>query len=126
MSLRTRAYQTTQVATASPERILLLLLESALGRMQRGVELQAQGTQREATELFVKASDIVLELERTLRPDHAPELCRQLADLYQFIVFRLTRAAAGDKVAASEAQAAFLPIVEGFRDAIGVAGGQPS
>ncbi|MFM2151903.1 MAG: hypothetical protein RL199_338 [Pseudomonadota bacterium] len=124
MSLRTRAYQSTQVATASPERVLLLLLESAAGRMRRGIELQSEGKQREATELFVKANDIVLELERTLRPQYAPELCQQLAELYQFVVFRLTRASAGDKQAATEAEVAFLPIVEAFREVIGATGGQ--
>jgi len=124
MSLRTRAYQSTQVATASPERVLLLLLESAAGRIRRGIELQADGKQRDATELFVKANDIVLELERTLRPQHAPELCQQLAEIYQFVVFRLTRASAGDKNAAGEAEVAFLPIVEAFRDIIGATGAQ--
>jgi flagellin-specific chaperone FliS len=112
------------VATASPERVLLLLLESAAGRMRRGIELQSEGKQREATELFVKANDIVLELERTLRPQYAPELCQQLAELYQFVVFRLTRASAGDKQAATEAEVAFLPIVEAFREVIGATGGQ--
>ena len=124
MSLRTRAYQATQVATASPERILLLLLDSAAGRIRRGIDLQSEGKQRDAAELFVKANEIVLELERTLRPQFAPELCRQLADLYQFVVFRLTRAAAGDNKAATEAETAFLPILEGFREAMGSAGGQ--
>jgi flagellar biosynthetic protein FliS len=124
MSLRTRANQSTQVATASPERVLLLLLESAAGRIRRGIELQTDGKQREATELFVKANDIVLELERTLRPQHAPELCVQLAEIYQFVVFRLTRASAGDTKAAAEAEVAFLPIVEAFREIIGGTGSQ--
>jgi len=118
MNSYTRAYQTTQVATASPERTLLLLLEGAAQRIRQGIELQADGKQRDATVFFTKATDIVLELERTLRPQYAPELCQQLADLYQFVVFRLAKASAGDKKAGTEAESALLPIVEGFREVI--------
>jgi len=113
-----RAYRQTQVETASPERTLALLLEGALSRMRKGVALLEQGKRADAAGPLTRAADIVMELERTLRPDVAPELCRDLAHLYQFITFRLTRAATGDLKAAKEAEIAFAPIAEGFLAAI--------
>jgi len=113
-----RAYRQTQVETASPERTLALLVEGALSRIRKGITLLEQGKRADAAGPLTRAADIVMELERTLRPDVAPDLCRDLANLYQFVTFRLTRAATGDLKAARDAEVAFAPIAEGFIGAI--------
>ena len=113
-----KAYRQTQVETASPERTLALLMEGALSRMRKGITLLEQGKRAEAAGPLTRAADIIMELERTLRPEVAPDLCRDLAHLYQFITFRLTRAATGDVKAARDAEQAFTPIADGFIAAI--------
>ena len=113
-----KAYRQTQVETASPERTLALLMEGALSRMRKGITLLEQGKRAEAAGPLTRAADIIMELERTLRPEVAPDLCRDLAHLYQFITFRLTRAATGDIKAARDAETAFTPIADGFIAAI--------
>ena len=115
-------YAQTQVETASPERTLIMLLEGAQKRIQVGIQMLEAGHRRDGVYSLTKATDIVLELERTLRPEHAPELCEQLSSIYQFVVLRLTQAAAAaDPVPAQEAEVALTPIVDGFREAIGFA-----
>jgi flagellar protein FliS len=115
-----RRYAQTQIQTASPERTLMMLLEGALARIRQGIEQLEAGNRRDGVHAITKASDIVLELERTLRPEVAPELCQQLASIYQFAVLRLTHAAAsGETESAVEAEAALVPVVEGFRQVIG-------
>ncbi len=112
-----RRYAQTQVETASPEKTLSMLLEGALVRIRNGISLLEKGRRYEAVAPLTKAGDIVVELERTLRPDAAPELCQQLAELYRFIALRLTQAAAkGDLKLAREAEKVFVPVVEGFRE----------
>jgi flagellar protein FliS len=114
-------YAQTQVETASPERTLIMLLEGALKRIQSGIQLLEAGQRRDGVYALTKATDIVLELERTLRPQYAPELCEQLSSVYQFVVLRLTQAAAGaDPGPAQEAEVALAPIVDGFREAVGL------
>lgn len=114
-----RRYAQTQVETASPERTLSMLLEGALSRIRTGISALEGGRRLEAVTPLTRAADIVVELERTLRADVAPELCAQLAELYQFTALRLTKAAArGDVKAAREAEQAFAPIADAFREAL--------
>jgi flagellar protein FliS len=121
-----RRYAQTQVETASPEKTLSMLLEGALTRIRNGIALLEKGRRFEAVAPLTKAGDIVIELERTLRPDVAPELCQQLAELYRFVALRLTQSAAkGDLKLAREAEKVLSPVVEGFRELLVPKGASP-
>jgi flagellar secretion chaperone FliS len=112
-------YAQTQNATASKERLMVLLFEAGLRHIRAGAQsLEAKNFDQALTPL-TKASDIVMELSRTLDASKAPELCEKLKDLYGFVNGRLISAAIShDAKAAREAERVFGPIVEGFQGAV--------
>ena len=114
-----RRYAQTQNATASKERLMLLLFQTALRHIRGGIASLDEGRKAEAVTLLTKASDIVVELNATLDHGQAPELCAQLSGLYLFTTNRLVRASAsGNAELAREAERAFAPIVEAFTGAV--------
>ncbi len=112
-------YARTQTQTASKERTLVLLFQTAARHMRTGAASLSAGKRPEATVSFGKATDIVAELQRTLDPNRAPQLAEMLLPLYEYVLLRLSRAIThGDGNAALEALRAFTPIVEAFESAV--------
>lgn len=112
-------YTRTQTETASRERLMVLLFETALRHMRAGIGQLEHGDTRAAATSFAKASDIVVELYATLDRRQAADLCDRLAELYIFVCARLTRAATGgDITAAQEAERVFAPLGEAFAQAV--------
>lgn len=114
-------YKTVQASTASQERTMVLLFEAALRHLRLG--RAAIGKNPGASiAAFDRASEIVLELQRALKPELAPALCEQLHDIYGFVVGRLGLAATHQEGRhADEAERAFAPIVEAFVQACAAA-----
>jgi flagellar protein FliS len=117
--LAIRKYAQTQNETASKERLMVLLFEAALRHMRRAAVSLESGRAGEAGAPLNKAGDIVAELLATLDHTRAPELCRQLSDVYIFVANRLI-AAGGSKnpVAVREAERVFAPIADAFAKAV--------
>ena len=112
-------YGQTQKETASRERLMVLLFEAALRHMRTGAAALEAGRAAEATFPLTRASDIVVELHATLDTARAPELCRTLADVYQFVTGRLLQATLKHEARlAREAERAFAPLVEAFQGAV--------
>lgn len=85
------AYLDASIATASPARLLVMLLERLVLDVQRGLEAQRTGDLEETHRHLVHAQDIVLELQASLRAD----LFKggyDLAALYGFLHRRLVMA----------------------------------
>lgn len=119
MNASTRAYARATQETASKERLMVLLFETALRHMRQSARLLDENGAGDALPLLTKASDIVTELAATLDARQAPELARSLGELYAFVSQRLAHAAVfRDATAAHEAERAFAPIVEGFQQAV--------
>jgi flagellar secretion chaperone FliS len=115
----TRAYARTASETASRERLMLQLFETALRHMRHAASLIDEGKAPEALPLLTKASKIVAELAATLDAAQAPELAQTLGDLYAYVTERLAYAAwTRSATAAREAERAFSPVVEGFQQAV--------
>jgi flagellar secretion chaperone FliS len=85
-------YQQTQITTASPEKILLLLYDGAINNCRRALE--AIDSQDVATKgvCIGKAVAIVGELMNTLNHDIGGEISQNLEQLYVFVLNELTRA----------------------------------
>jgi len=67
----------------------------------------------------LKAANIVLGLQGTLKPEVAPDLCSRLSDLYIFVACRLGMAGAKFSAEhAREAERVFTPIAEAFVQAV--------
>jgi len=85
-------YLKSAVMTATPEKLQLMLYDGAIrfGRQAREA-LIAQDFET-SCEKLIRTQQIITALEGGLRPEVNEALCRQMADLYQFIFARLVDA----------------------------------
>lgn len=88
------AYLGNSVVTASPARLLVMLLERLVLDGQRALEAQRAADWPEAHRHFVHAQDVVGELQASLRPE-AMAGGRELAALYEYLRRRLVDANVG-------------------------------
>jgi len=86
------AYLKTQVLTAPPEKLQLMLYEGAMRFANQAKEKLAQKDYEASCDLLVRAQKIVVELICGLRPEVNPGLCAKLAAVYTFIYRRLVEA----------------------------------
>lgn len=114
-----RAYIDTQQQTASRERLMVMLFEAALRHIRTGAAALEAGKRTAAHAPFDKACDIVKYLMATLDVGRAPELCKNLANVYTFVIGRLVIASAGGHaVAAREAERVLAPVVMAFAEVV--------
>ena len=85
-------YLKTQVMTASPEMLQLMLWDGAIRFAEQGKEAIGKKDIEGSFKTLVKSQKIIMELTAGLRRDANPELCKQLAALYNFIYRRLVDA----------------------------------
>ncbi|MBW8751196.1 MAG: flagellar export chaperone FliS [Propionibacteriales bacterium] len=85
------AYLDASVATASPARLLVMLLDRLVLDVQRGLEAQRQSDHEETHRHLTHAQDIVLELATSLRPEEFRG-GYDLAALYGFLHRQLVMA----------------------------------
>ncbi len=88
----TEAYLKTQILTAPPEKLQLMLYEGAIRFATQAREKIEQKKFDESHELLVRAQNIVMELICGLRPELNASLCSRMAALYSFIYTRLVTA----------------------------------
>jgi flagellar biosynthetic protein FliS len=118
------AYARTQRETASKERTLVLLLETALRHLRLAATAFEERRDGDAVASLTRATDIVMELHGTLDTSRAPELCETLGELYRFISGKLLLAATTHTTEPiREAERVLVPIVEGFAGAVASLGG---
>lgn len=85
------AYLAATVQTASPQQLLLLLLDRLVLDVRRGLAAHERGDRAGGHAHLLHAQDIVAELRVTLDVD-AWEGAPQLASLYDFLLAELIRA----------------------------------
>ncbi len=118
-----RKYQNVQCETASKERVMVLLFQTAFKHMKNAERSLEANDYKSAAPLLEKASAIVVELLCALNHEVAPELTGRLSDIYLFVTARITQCLATKDVAKiREAQRAFAPLVEAFTAAVGSLG----
>ncbi|HEY4221161.1 MAG TPA: flagellar export chaperone FliS [Myxococcota bacterium] len=109
-------YRKDQVETATRPRIMVMLFEKALSCMalaQKSVDA------REYERLLSRSCDIVIELQRSLDPQHEEVLCKTLDGLYSFVLQRLFEARrTRDNKKVVDAHRALAPIADAFAQAI--------
>lgn len=86
------AYLTTQVMTASPEQLRLLLLEGAVRFARQAKDGLERRDLEAAHSGFTQCRNIILELISTIRPEAAPELADRVKGLYTFFYQELVEA----------------------------------
>ncbi len=87
-----RNYLATEVHTAPPQKLQLMLIEGAIrfGQQARG-HLQAQDREA-AGEAIIRCQQIVAQLLAGFEREGQPELTRQMAGVYVFILHSLVAA----------------------------------
>lgn len=79
------AYLRTQVLTASPEKLRLMLLDGAVRFARQGREGLERKDYSASFDGFSKTRDILVELINSMRVEVDPDLCARVQSLYTFI-----------------------------------------
>jgi flagellar protein FliS len=85
-------YLDSEVLTAGPIKLVQLLYRGALDAITGAREALAAGDIPTRSRLITKASDILNELALSLNHSVQPELCRNLVELYDYMLRRLIEA----------------------------------
>lgn len=85
-------YQHTQVTTATPEKILIMLYDGAISNCRKALDRLARGDMAGKGMFIGKAMDIVSELMSTLNHDIGGEISMRLEQLYLYVINEFSRA----------------------------------
>lgn len=85
-------YLTTQVMTAPPQKLHLMLIEGAIRFAQRGAQEIQGGRREQACEWIIRAQEIVAEMLAGLNKGADADLVQRVASVYLFVQRRLMEA----------------------------------
>lgn len=85
-------YLATEVLTAPPQKLHLLLVEAAIRACEKARAFWQQKKDPQATEALIRAQEIMSELVAGLNRQADPQLVRRVASLYLFIYRNLLEA----------------------------------
>lgn len=110
-------YLADSISTASPAKLLMMLLDRLVLDLTRGEQALLAGDRPEARENLLHAQDIVMELRVTLNLD-AWEGAGDLARLYAFVTTELINAnVKGDAVKVRQCRELMEPLRDTWREA---------
>jgi flagellar protein FliS len=92
MSYGLGAYKKTSVETASKEQILLMLYQAAIKNCKKAMEAIEQNNISKKGEYIGKMQDIVVELSNSLDFEVGGDVAKELASLYDYILYSSTQA----------------------------------
>lgn len=92
MSYGLGAYKKTSVQTASKEQILLMLYQAAIKNCKKAMEAIDEKNIAKKGEYIGKMQDIVVELSNSLDFEIGGEVAKELASLYDYILYASTQA----------------------------------
>jgi flagellar protein FliS len=114
-----RRYVQAQNETASPERLMVLLFETALRHMRLASAALEAGRFQEAALASEKAGQIVVHLDTTFDRSKYPELGETACQVYKFTGQRLLMGVLRrDPKMFRDAERAFAPIADAFAKAV--------
>ena len=87
-----QSYKQTEIETASPGKLLLLLYDGAIKRLNQAKESLKQGAREECHEHLVRVQEILVELMLALDWKVGGEIAPRLHSLYDFMYRRLVDA----------------------------------
>lgn len=114
-----RRYVQAQNETASPERLMVLLFETALRHIRTAVVALEAGRFQEAATASEKAQQIVAHLDATFDRPRYPQLAGNLSAVYEFTCQRLLAGLIRrDPKPYRDAERAFAPIADAYARAV--------
>ena len=85
-------YLRTRVLTATPEQLQMMLYDGAIRFIEQARPALENKNWEVSYTMISRAQKIVAELISSMRHDVAPEMCKQLASLYNYIYRKLVEA----------------------------------
>ena len=92
MSFAVAQYRSARAQTASPVQVVVDLYRGAIRFLREGIAFDGTGDVSERARVLGRAHAIISELQATLDREHAPELCDELDQLYDFVLHQITDA----------------------------------
>jgi flagellar protein FliS len=112
-------YQSVQITTSSPGEVLIALLDGLFKFLHVAKHCLGSGDRARAGQSMSRAHAIISELLTSLDHSQAPELCQNLASIYDFCLSRLSHANRhNDSKAIEEVMRVMTPIREAFTTAV--------
>ena len=93
-------YLKTKVLTATPEQLQLMLYDGALRFGEQARVALEKRNYEQSYNMISRVQRIITEMQSSLKPKVAPDLCQKLAALYNYIYRRLIEANVDHKVEA--------------------------
>jgi flagellar protein FliS len=121
-------YAKQSVQTAPKEQLMLMLFNTAIKNLKIAERGEWSTDREKLSAVAERAMDIIIELRQTLNHQMAPELCKQLEELYTYVISRIAVGLTSDSNKHfTDALVALSPIAEAFNLAIKKTkeGGQP-
>jgi flagellar protein FliS len=84
-------YRSVQINTSSPGVLLMMLLDGLMRFLGEASTAMRAGDRGRAGERISRSHAILDELNATLKPEAAPELCERLRGIYLFCMGHLVR-----------------------------------
>ncbi len=85
-------YLRTRIFTATPEQLQLMLYDGALRFGEQGRLALEQKNYEQSYSMISRVQKIITEMHSSLKPTLAPELCKQMSALYNYIYRKLVEA----------------------------------
>lgn len=85
-------YLKNQVMSASPNKLIEMLLEGAVKRIRQGILMIENENMIKASEQIIRAQDIVMELRYSINTEVESQIPQDLIDLYEYMYDRLVLA----------------------------------
>ena len=92
MILGARAYATTQVQTASPVQVVVLLYDGTIQAMKLAQEGMRNNHREDKARFLGRALRVVSELSATLNMEQGGMVAKDLRRVYEFVIYELTQA----------------------------------
>lgn len=96
MSFATAQYRAATVETVSPIQIVVRLYDSAIRFLGQAKDLPVTGDPHVRSTKLRRAHAIVTELQASLIHSHAPDMCRELDRLYDFVLHAISNSIASE------------------------------
>ncbi|NLF83220.1 MAG: flagellar export chaperone FliS [Candidatus Gastranaerophilales bacterium] len=87
-----KQYQQSQIQTAPPEQILIMLYDGAIQFLNKALVALEQKNIQESHNNIIGAQNIIMEFMNTLNMDIGGEVARNLYSLYEYPHYRLIQA----------------------------------
>ncbi|MDB5320523.1 MAG: fliS [Phycisphaerales bacterium] len=85
-------YLRTKVLTATPEQLQLMLYDGALRFGEQARVALEQKNFEQSYSMISRVQKIITEMQSSLKPAVAPDLCKKMSALYNFIYMKLVDA----------------------------------